>query len=63
MDLASLRNDYMRASLDVADVDPDPFRQFARWFDDAYASKVPEVNAMTLATADADGRPSARIVL
>lgn len=63
MDLASLRNDYMRASLDVADVDPDPFRQFARWFDDAYASKVPEVNAMTLATADAEGRPSARVVL
>jgi pyridoxamine 5'-phosphate oxidase len=63
MDLASLRNDYMRASLDVTDVDPDPFRQFARWFDDAYASKLPEVNAMTLATADADGRPSARVVL
>ena len=63
MDLATLRNDYMRASLDVADVDRDPFRQFACWFDDAYASKLPEVNAMTLATVGDDGRPSARIVL
>ena len=63
MDLATLRNDYMRASLDAADVHADPFRQFASWFDDAYASKVPEVNAMTLATVDVDGRPSARIVL
>ena len=63
MDLATLRNDYMRASLDVGDVEPDPFRQFAGWFDDAYASKVPEVNAMTLATVGDDGRPSARIVL
>ena len=63
MDLATLRKDYMRASLDVADVERDPFRQFASWFDDAYASKVPEVNAMTLATVGVDGRPSARIVL
>jgi pyridoxamine 5'-phosphate oxidase len=63
MDLAALRTDYMRASLDVGDVDPDPYRQFARWFDDAYASKLPEVNAMTLATVGDDGRPSARIVL
>ncbi len=63
MDLATLRNEYMRASLDAADVHADPFRQFASWFDDAYASKVPEVNAMTLATVDGEGRPSARIVL
>ena len=63
MDLASLRNEYMRASLDVADVHADPYRQFASWFDDAYASKVPEVNAMTLATVGDDGWPSARVVL
>jgi pyridoxamine 5'-phosphate oxidase len=63
MDLATLRNEYMRASLDVADVHADPYRQFASWFDDAYASKVPEVNAMTLATVGEDGWPSARVVL
>ncbi|MBK6395944.1 MAG: pyridoxamine 5'-phosphate oxidase [Betaproteobacteria bacterium] len=63
MDLATLRNEYMRASLDVADVHADPYRQFASWFDDAYASKVPEVNAMTLATVGDDGWPSARVVL
>jgi pyridoxamine 5'-phosphate oxidase len=60
---ADLRVDYMRASLDEADVDPDPFRQFARWFDEAVGVQVPEPNAMTLATVDAEGRPSARIVL
>lgn len=63
MDLATLRSEYMRASLDAADVHADPFRQFASWFDDAYAAKVPEVNAMTLATVGDDGRPSARVVL
>jgi pyridoxamine 5'-phosphate oxidase len=45
-----------------ADLDPDPLRQFARWFDDAAATlRVPE--AMALATADADGAPSVRMVL
>ena len=61
--LADLRVDYMRAALDERDVDPDPFRQFARWFDEAVGVQVPEPNAMTLATVDAAGRPSARIVL
>jgi len=60
---AELRVDYMRESLDEADVDADPFRQFARWFDEAVGAQVPEPNAMTLATVDAAGRPSARIVL
>jgi len=45
-----------------ADLDPDPLRQYARWFDDAAATMhVPE--AMALATADADGAPSVRMVL
>jgi pyridoxamine 5'-phosphate oxidase len=61
--LADLRVDYMRAALDERDVDPDPFRQFARWFDEAVGVQVPEPNAMTLATVDAAGSPSARIVL
>ena len=63
MDIASLRQDYQRASLDAADVDRDPFAQFARWLGDAVAAKLPEPNAMTLATVGRDGRPSARIVL
>ena len=41
----------------------DAFEQFASWFADAEASEVNDANAMTLATADDDGRPSARIVL
>lgn len=49
--------------LDVALVDRDPLRQFHRWLDDAELAKVQEPTAMTLATADDDGRPSARIVL
>jgi pyridoxamine 5'-phosphate oxidase len=59
---ASLRVEYKRESLDLRDVDPDPFHQFARWFDEAVAAQVPEPNAMTLATVLA-ARPSARIVL
>jgi pyridoxamine 5'-phosphate oxidase len=60
---ADLRVEYKRAALDERDVDRDPFRQFARWFDEAVAAQVPEPNAMTLATVDANGAPSARIVL
>ena len=62
-DPARLRLDYQRAALDERDVDRDPFRQFARWFDEAVQARVPEPNAMTLATVDPDGRPSARVVL
>ncbi|HGL4257611.1 pyridoxamine 5'-phosphate oxidase [Burkholderia dolosa] len=61
--LADLRINYSRASLDEADVAPDPFAQFDRWFNEALAAKLPEPNTMTLATVGADGRPSARIVL
>jgi pyridoxamine 5'-phosphate oxidase len=63
MSLADLRRDYSLASLDPADVDPDPIVQFQRWFADALACELLEPNAMTLATCDADGRPSARVVL
>ena len=61
--LAHLRTEYMQAALDERDVERDPRRQFARWFEAAVAARVPEPNAMTLATVDAEGRPSARIVL
>lgn len=46
-----------------ADVDGDPITQFQRWLDDAVAIGMIEPIAMTLATVDADGRPSARVVL
>ena len=58
-----LRREYSRDYLLEADVDRDPFRQFDRWFSDATRANVVEANAMTLATADAQGRPSARICL
>jgi pyridoxamine 5'-phosphate oxidase len=43
--------------------DPDPFKQFSRWFADAEQAELPLHNAMTLATASREGRPSARMVL
>lgn len=46
-----------------AEVDRNPIKQFAKWYDDAFAAGIPEAHAMTLATAGKDARPSARIVL
>ncbi|MBL8960848.1 MAG: pyridoxamine 5'-phosphate oxidase [Gemmatimonadetes bacterium] len=63
MDLTTLRRDYAMATLDVADVDPDPLAQFRTWFAEAQRAELLEPNAMTLATASTDGTPSARIVL
>ncbi len=57
------RKEHSRSSLDENDLDPDPIRQFALWFDEANQSGTAESNAMTLATATPDGRPSARMVL
>lgn len=48
---------------ETAPADPDPFAWFARWMEEAARSEPNDPNAMTLATATADGRPSARIVL
>jgi pyridoxamine 5'-phosphate oxidase len=62
-DIASLRRSYERAELDEGSAAADPLDQFRRWFDEAVAAKLPEPNAMTLATVGADGRPSTRIVL
>jgi pyridoxamine 5'-phosphate oxidase len=63
MDIAKLRQEYMRESLDEKDVAREPIAQFKLWFDEAVAAAMPMVNAMTLATVAANGRPSARIVL
>jgi pyridoxamine 5'-phosphate oxidase len=63
VDIAGLRQEYMRASLDDIDADRDPLAQFRKWFDEAVRSQVPMVNAMTLATVSTESHPSARIVL
>jgi pyridoxamine 5'-phosphate oxidase len=63
VDAASLRKEYTRAGLREADVDPDPLVQFRTWFEEAVRADLHEPNAMTLATATEDGRPSARTVL
>jgi pyridoxamine 5'-phosphate oxidase len=61
--LADLRRTYVLGSLNESEVAADPMAQFKRWFDEAVTAKLPEPNAMTLATVGADGQPSARIVL
>ncbi|MBI4290264.1 MAG: pyridoxamine 5'-phosphate oxidase [Betaproteobacteria bacterium] len=63
MNIAEMRQEYMRAGLDEANAARDPFDQFKAWFDDAVSSGLAIPNAMTLATADAAGRPTARAVL
>jgi pyridoxamine 5'-phosphate oxidase len=63
MSLADLRREYMSAGFNEADADPDPFRQFEVWFAQASDAGILEPNAMTLATATPEGRPSARMVL
>jgi pyridoxamine 5'-phosphate oxidase len=62
--VAGLRRDYMLRGLDEKDLDPDPFRQFALWFQEALDSKaIVEPNAMVLSTISPDGQPRGRFVL
>lgn len=61
--IADIRKDYRLQSLSEQDVAADPLLQFRKWWDEAINAGIDEVNAMTLATATADGVPSARIVL
>ncbi len=61
--IADIRKDYRMRSLSEKDVAPHAMVQFAEWWNDAVKSELTEPNAMTLATASADGVPSARIVL
>ena len=61
--VAGLRKDYGQASLNEDDVLDDPIQQFTRWFEQALKAEVNEPNAMNVATVDAQGRPSSRIVL
>lgn len=62
-DIAAIRKEYMLESLSEKDVADDPFTQFDKWWAEAVASNIDEVNAMTLATVNENGNPTARIVL
>ncbi|MGH8245856.1 MAG: pyridoxamine 5'-phosphate oxidase, partial [Gammaproteobacteria bacterium] len=62
-DLSNIRPEYRSTALDEVDLDPDPIRQFDQWFNLAVASGLELPNAMALATAGEDGRPTARYVL
>ena len=62
-DLTGLRNEYVAHGLRRADLHSDPLRQFGAWFAAALAADIRDVNAMSLATATPEGKPSVRIVL
>mgnify|MGYP003546639580 FL=1 len=62
-DIAGIRKTYSQKTLSEKDIEPNPIVQFDKWWQEAVASDIDEVNAMTLATASVDGIPSARIVL
>ena len=61
--IADIRKDYKLRSFSEEEAATNPFEQFTNWFDEAVESNIDEVNAMTLATVNAEGKPSARIVL
>lgn len=63
LDPAELRQNYDLGELRESDVDQDPIKQFQSWFEEAAKAELMEPNAMTIATANKDGRPSARMVL
>jgi len=61
--IQSLRQDYRSSSLQEDEADQDPVKQFGKWFKEALDAQLYEPNVMTLATADKNGKPNARIVL
>lgn len=61
--ISDIRSEYSKATLDLNSVDPNPIRQFEKWFKEALESELPEPNAMNLASISEGGRPSSRIVL
>ncbi|MBT1696796.1 pyridoxamine 5'-phosphate oxidase [Fulvivirgaceae bacterium PWU4] len=61
--IADLRKEYSRATLDISNVLTDPVKQFEKWFDEAVQAGVTEPNAMHFATVNEQGKPSSRIVL
>ena len=66
MSIADMRQEYKQAALNEADAEPNPIRQFDKWFEQAVAVNTGEwfePNAMTLATVTPDGQPTARVML
>lgn len=61
--ISDIRRDYMLKSFDESHAAGNPFDQFKEWWEEATSADIDEVNAMTLATVDANGKPAARIVL
>jgi len=61
--IQDLRQDYSQGKLELPDLAKDPMKQFKKWWQTAIVADIPEPNAMTLATVDNNGMPSARIVL
>ena len=62
-DIAGRRSEYESTGLERSDLDPDPLRQWQRWYDEAVAAGVTEPNAMALSTLGEDGAPDVRFVL
>ncbi|MFL6200448.1 MAG: pyridoxamine 5'-phosphate oxidase [Thermoanaerobaculia bacterium] len=63
MNVSDVRREYVREGLRRRDLDPDPTAQFLKWLGEAQAAHPGDFTSMVLATADRDGRPSARVVL
>ena len=63
MTVAQIRQVYQKGELHREDLAPDPILQFGRWMEEAVAARLPDPTAMTLSSADADGRVFARTVL
>jgi pyridoxamine 5'-phosphate oxidase len=61
--IAAIRKNYSKKTLSENEIHFGPIQQFDQWWQEAIASEIDEVNAMTLATASVDGLPAARIVL
>ena len=63
MSIADLRRQYTLTGLHERDLDSSPFKQFEKWFQQALSAELLDTNAMTLATASREGKPSARVML
>lgn len=63
MKIADIRRSYVKDKLDLEQLNPDPFTQFETWLQAAIAAELPDPTAMCVATVDANGQPSQRLVL
>lgn len=63
LDLENLRREYLQGGLELTDLAANPIEQFKRWMEQTIATQIPDPTAMTIATVDATGQPSQRIVL